>query len=561
MSKRKATDISAGSELDDNAVAIKLHNQIFGLHEVSDHGVDQEITPILNHTPEGNRIYKRSIIFLLGAAVESCGLGPLSVEETIGNSVIFRLPSSSIDREVADKLRTAMNELISAQMPIERRNMLRSFLLQYFADKGLELTERLVRATPEVLIPCHVCETGDKAYIALAHTPIVSHMGRIKQDHFQIDVLSDPYPHFRLFHATRDTAESDFQLVRTNEPKLLDAYAKQKRWTSQLSLRSVTDINAAICQSRVSSLVQLAEASHDHQIVHIASQIGGRIGQPIEGHRPRLVLIAGPSSSGKTTFAKRLSVNLEALGVKPVVISVDSYYKAWQEIDERGMQFVDWEALGALNLDLLNDHLVQLLNGEEVDIPEYDMVTSMPKEKEHWVRTKLPAGGLIIMEGIHCLNPLLTPKVPRNDKFQIMISPLAAVAMDDVSLVSSSQVRMLRRMVRDYLFRGRTASGTLRQWPAVARGERANIFPNQNNADVVMNSSLMYEAHVLKVHAEPLLKSITPDDAEFAEARRMLGLLDRLVSMPSHTVPPQSLLREFIGGSWFYDFAGWYKNA
>ena len=244
-----------------------------------------------------------------------------------------------------------------------------------------------------------------------------------------------------------------------------------------------------------------------------------------------------------------------------MVVSVDSYYKAWQDIDSRGMQHVDWESLDSLNLAQLNEHIIDLLNGKEVLVPEYCMKTSMPMSKEHWTKTKLSEGGLIIMEGIHCLNPGLTPRVPKRDKYQIMISPLSSVIMDDLNIVSSSQVRMLRRMVRDYLFRGRSAISTLRQWPGVARGERVNIYPNQNNADVVFNSGLIYEPHVLKVFAEPLLRSVMPDAAEYAEAQRLLTMLNRLVAMPSTLIPPQSLLCEFVGGSWFYDFAGMYKTA
>ena len=273
------------------------------------------------------------------------------------------------------------------------------------------------------------------------------------------------------------------------------------------------------------------------------------------------MLIAGPSSSGKTTFAKRLCVSLETIGLKPIVISVDSYYRGWKILDPRGKEYVDWEALQSLNLEMLNENLTDLLAGQEVLIPEYDMTHSLPMDRSHWTKTRLPVGGLIIMEGIHCLNPELTASVAASDKFRIMISPLSAIVLDDLNIISSTQVRKLRRMVRDYLYRGRSALRTLQQWPSVVAGERKNIYPNQHNADMVMNSGLSYEVHVLKVFAEPLLRSITPDVPEYVECRRLLAMLDRLVTMSVELIPPQSLLREFIGGSWYYDYSGQYKNA
>ena len=403
--------------------------------------------------------------------------------------------------------------------------------------------------------------------MALAHGVLVPTTGSMDAAHCRLAVESNPFSHFRLHHAVPNSTTGAFETTSSEEPALMQAYATRKVWGQKIGFQTVTDVNKAIAGSRTKQVIQLSEALHDHSIVSIAARIAGAPGDADavdaseSNSRPRLVLIAGPSSSGKTTFAKRLGVALETLGASPVVLSVDCYYKAWQDIDSRGMQFVDWEALASLNLELLNEHLLALMAGEEVLVPEYDMKTSMPMSQEHWTKTRVPPGGLVIMEGIHCLNPNLTPRVAKTDKFQIMISPLSALVLDDCNYISSSQVRMLRRMVRDYLFRGRSAVGTLKQWPGVARGERHNIYPNQNNADVVMNSGLIYEANVLKVFAEPLLRSVTPDLPEYAEARRLLSMLDRLVSMPAAQVPPQSLLCEFIGGSWFYDHAGMYKTA
>lgn len=521
------------------------------------------LAPVSRTSPAGTRVYKRSIAFVLGAATQRMSLGPVVVMESIGASFHFRLPNAPLNQETADALSGAIRALIGECVPIVKRSVPRGLAIAHFTARQSEHTLALVKATCEEAISCHVCDAGNGQgeFMSLAHSPVVPNTKFVDPAHFAIDIVNEPFPHFRLHHAVTCVKTGSFGLNRCQEIILTQAYAIRKAWGGQLQLNTVTSVNAAIAANRVKSVVQLSEALHDQQIVSIATRIAGAPGEVSTTTRPRLVLIAGPSSSGKTTFAKRLGVALETLGALPVVISVDCYYKAWTEIDSRGMKFVDWESLQSLNLDLLNENLLDLLAGKEVLIPEYDMKTSMPMAREHWTPTKLPAGGIIIIEGIHGLNPQLTARIPRENKFQLMISPLSALVLDDMNIVSSTQVRMLRRMVRDYLFRGRSAKATLSQWPAVALGERVNIYPNQNHADAVMNSGLVYEAHVLKVFAEPLLRSITPEMDEYAEARRLLSMLDRLVTMSAELVPPQSLLREFIGGSWFYDFGGLYKNA
>lgn len=546
---------------DRSVVAVRWQNQIVGLSDAISLGGDMSVAPVSRETTEGSRIYKRSIVLLLAAAVQKTGFGPVSVEESIGSSFMFRLPKVNEPEGAIAALTEAMRSLIDSRVVISRCVVPRSELLQHFTDREAALTAEHIRGTPETSISCHSIDLGEAGrFLCLDHGTIVPHMGLIDVGHFSVATASEPYQHFRLYHAAPSAKDGKLTLSPTSEPMLLHAYRIQKKWGIQQKLQTVSNINSSIIGSRSTNLVQLSEAFHDQQVVTIATNIGGSLDAP-RLSRPRLVLIAGPSSSGKTTFAKRLCVSLETIGIRPIVISVDSYYKAWQEIDSRGMEYVDWESLHALNLELLNEQLLELMDGKEVLVPEYDMKTSMPMSKDHWQRTKLPEGGLIIMEGIHCLNPELTPRVNRANKYQIMISPLCAIAVDDLHVISSTQVRMLRRMVRDFLFRGRSASSTLKQWPGVVRGERKNIFPNQNYADVVMNSGLVYECNVLKVYSESLLKSITPDQAEFAESQRLLSLLNKLVSMPANVVPPQSLLREFIGGSWFYEYGGWYKMA
>jgi len=508
-----------------------------------------------------DRVHKRSIAFLLAAAAQRCKLGPITIMESLGYSLHFKLRCDESLESSTETLSNAMQKLVLENLGVVRKSIPRAAAIEYFTSHEATKTAELVRSHGDTHVDCYCCDLGGgDEFLALAHgqDSILSSTGMIARDHFAVELVTSPAPHLRLYYGFQEGGT--VTLKKAVEPILMQAYAVRKKWGETQHLDTVTKVNAAIAESRVKSVVQLSEALHDSQICSIAGKISGSDGCS-GSKQPRLVLIAGPSSSGKTTFAKRLCVSLETLGTNPIVISVDSYYKAWQEIDERGMQFVDWESLRSLNLELLNEHLIDLLAGREVFIPEYDMRTSMPMSKDHWTKMRLPEGGIIIMEGIHCLNPDLTPRVDREDKFQIMISPLSALAIDDLNFLSSTQVRMLRRMVRDYLFRGRSALSTLKQWPGVALGERVNIYPNQNFADVVMNSALPYEVHILKVFAEPLLKTISPELPEYDEARRLLSMLERVVSMPAHIIPPQSLLREFIGGSWYYEFAGHYKTA
>jgi uridine kinase len=516
-------------------------------------------------TPEGYRTYKRSIVFLLAAAAQKLHLGA-TVEESVGPSFVFRLKKDdAAPVTVARDLTETMKELIAQNIPIVNENIPREKLLEYFAEPGAEYSLAFVQAQSSPTISCHTVSSNGQKLTTIRHFDLLRSTGEINPEHFAVSAETKPFAHFRLFHASINSS-NELELIpsdnQRDESTLLNAYAGRKAWGKRLGLNTVVGINKYVTDSKVKQLIQYSEGIYDHQVASITSRISGSgDSNSADTVAPRLILIAGPSSSGKTTFAKRLCVSLETAGLCPVVISVDSYYKAWQEIDSRGMQFVDWESLQSLRLSLLNEHLVDLLAGKEVLVPEYDMRTSMPMSQDHWIKTKLPEGGLIIMEGIHCLNPELTARIPRNEKFHIMISPLSSVIVDDLTIQSSSQIRMLRRIVRDFLFRGRSAIGTLRQWPAVALGERNNIYPNQIFADVVMNSGLAYEASVLKIFAEPLLKTIMPDQPEYNEARRLLAMLETVVSMSSEFIPPQSLLREFVGGSWFYEYAGMYKTA
>merc|ERR1719401_1176007 len=377
---------------------------------------------------------------------------------------------------------------------------------------------------------------------------------KVPKDSFKITAFKDGFflEHFRCDSISGEAKH--WQYAESASNLLYNEYVSRLQWAQAVDLHSVAHLNKSIREGHSKRIIQAVEANCDRQFVELANQVKERTGV-------KLLLIAGPSSSGKTTFAKRLQVQLEALGYKPFVLSVDNFYKAWQDITSEGPHKVDWESLDSLNLKQLNEVLLTLLEGKEALIPEYDMKVSMPADKSHWTSMQLhPNGkGMIIMEGIHCLNPALTPAVPKEQKFNIAIAPIPALQLDAVHVLSGTTIRMLRRMVRDYLNRGRPVLTTLRQWPAVVAGEVNNISPHQCHADAVMNSEIGYEMCVLKVHAEPLLKTVRPTEKEYSEVLRLLQTLEHFIALPTNIIPPQSLMREFIGGSWYYDYGGWYK--
>jgi len=387
----------------------------------------------------------------------------------------------------------------------------------------------------------------------LPRAPVLLNTDKVPKDSYKITKFKDGFflEHFRCEagvskHWQYETAASDL---------LYNEYMSRLEWAQAVDLHSIANLNKSIREGQSKKIIQAVEANCDRQFVELASQVKAR-------SNVKLLLIAGPSSSGKTTFAKRLQVQLEALGYKPFVLSVDSFYKAHTEITSGGPSKVDWEALDSLNLEQLNNVILALMAGKEAVIPEYDMKTSMPADESQWTKAKLDPNGrsMIIMEGIHCLNPALTPAVPKDQKFQIAIAPIPALQLDAVHVLSGTTIRMLRRMVRDYLNRGRPVLATLRQWPSIANGEVNNIYPHQHNADAVMNSEIGYEMCVLKVHAEPLLKTVRSTEKEYSEVKRLLSTLEQFHALPTNIIPPQSLLREFVGGSWYYDYGGWYKD-
>jgi uridine kinase len=329
-----------------------------------------------------------------------------------------------------------------------------------------------------------------------------------------------------------------------DSPKIFSVYNEYKKWGSIVEVRSVGELNARISNRTIKDYIRIAEAFQGRKLVDIAEKIYEK------RDALKVILIAGPSSSGKTTSAKRLAIELMVMGIKPIAISLDDYYMGTEKTprDEKGEP--DYECLEALDVPYLNQQLLALFAGEEVTLPVYDFKTGRRKETGG-KKIRMDRRTMLIVEGIHGLNDALTPAIKRELKFKLYVSALTQLNLDDHNRIPTSDNRLLRRMVRDYQFRSKDAAGTIKMWPNVQRGERQHLFPFQNSADAAFNSALDYELAVLKFYADPLLRVVRPGCPEYAEAARLLSFLENFAPIPPQYVPGTSILREFIGESEF----------
>ena len=328
-----------------------------------------------------------------------------------------------------------------------------------------------------------------------------------------------------------------------DSPKISGTFMEQMRWCQLMEVSNVADLNNSIVEGKFGDLIRINEALHEKKIAQIADQIYHKM------DKVKVVLIAGPSSSGKTSFANRLCIQLRALGVKPHKVSLDDYFINREDtpLDENGKK--NFERIEALDLKLLNDDLKKIIAGEKVELPFYNFVTGKREYNGDFVQ--LGEGEILVMEGIHGLNDRLTPEIPAENKFKIFISAITQLNIDDHNRISTSDSRLIRRMVRDFQFRGRSAATTISSWNEVTQGEEDNIFPFQENADAVFNSATLYELSVLKQYAEPQLFAIDPSMPEYVTAKRLIKFLGYFLAAPGLEIPNNSLIKEFVGGSCF----------
>ncbi len=513
------------------ALGVSVQGRTLSLATAAQDGVQAHV--LTYHDEEGRRIYERTLqmVFLVAANRVIPGRR-VRFEHSFGEGLFVRLPKTTVTRQLVARLEREMREIVEADMPIPMTACTKEEANAYFAETGQTDKLRLLRYRSFENFRFYELE-GLKEYFYGEMAPST---GCVKV--FQLRLYL-PGVLLRMPHEQTPEKVAPFR----DMPKLMRTFGETGRFNGMIGCENAADINEMIERRSFREFIRVCEALHERTIENIADQIV-RSGA-------RVVLIAGPSSSGKTTFAHRLSIALRVLGLRPMKLSLDDYYRdrADLPLEEDGRP--DLERLDALDVPLLDEHLVRLLQGEAVEAPEFDFVRGVRAEKTHTLR--VAADQPIVIEGIHGLNDALTESVPRELKFKIYISALTMLNLDDHNRIRTTDARLLRRIVRDYQFRGTRPEDTMLMWPSVRRGEENYIFPYQEEADAMFNSALPYELPILKRYAYPMLCEIGPEKECYTLARRLVKFLNYIRAADvEDEIPIDSILREFIGGCCFY---------
>ncbi len=493
---------------------------------------DGKLELIDTFSKEGMKIYARTLIYIMGKAFEK--LYPsqkLTVEYQLGNAMFCVCDNMKITKEFIENMTGEIQNIIDKDLRIQKVIMNRQEAEEFFSKTDTSKGRLQFDLTDNQKIYMYYCED----YFNYCYGTMANRTGAIEK--FEIIKYFDG---FLLRYPSSKHPKSISEFVPTK--KLSWALEEYERIHRVLEANTVYKLNKAIKEDKIKDVIMLAEALHEKKIANIADDIAKR-------ENVKMVLIAGPSSSGKTTFAQRLGIQLRLNGIKPITISVDNYFVERPDTprDENGDY--DFESIEAIDLKLFNDHLVKLLNGEPVEMPHFDFHDGTKKYNGDIL--KLDDDEILVIEGIHCLNDRLTSQIAKEEKYKVYISALTVLNMDRYNRISTTDTRLIRRIVRDYQFRGYTAKHTLDTWASVNRGEERNIFPYQEDADKIFNTSLIYELNALKNVAKPLLEAIPKDDKDYAEANRLLNMLRYFDPIPSEEVPTNSLLKEFLGGGAF----------
>lgn len=527
-----AKEILEKFNLDVNTLAgIKINNEVCSLSQKIE--FDANIEPVYFNSTEGAAIYRRSLCLLLATAAHKLFPGKrLLVGHSLGYGYYYTIDSENkITNDDIENLKAQMFALVEKNIEITQKYVSYSQATELLENLGLIETRKQLNYLCKSKILLNNLDDFSDIYFG----PLVLTTGVLKT--FDLIKYQDGFL-LRFPSSKNPDKLTEFEDV----PQLFNVYKKYKEWGKRLGVTSTASLNEIVSKRKTKEFIDITETLQAKQIADIADKIHER-------KSVKVVLIAGPSSSGKTTTSKKLSMQLKVLGYQPKVIELDTYYLNRGETPKDENGDYDYECLEALDVKQLNEDLVNLFAGKEVKLPSYNFAEG--KRFYSGKVTKLEENDILIMEGIHGLNDKLTPLIPKEQKFKIYLSALTQLNLDDHNRIPTSDNRLIRRIVRDSQFRGKTAAETISMWPSVQRGEKLHIFPFQCKADVMLNTALDYELAVLKVYALPLLQCVTPLQKEYAEASRLISFLENFSPIPVTNVPGQSIIREFVGGSEF----------
>lgn len=513
-------------------VSARVNNKVEGMHYRVYNSKDVEFLDM--NSASGSRAYTRTLFFVLCKAVQDIYPNTdvvIDIPVSNGFYVDIRLGRPVVDEDV-NILRRRMLEIIDSKMPIRRFTVPTEEAIALFQEKGDVEKVKLLRTSGSIYTTYY--KIGE--YVDYYYGTLLTNTSQLYL--FGLEKYYDG-----MLLRIPSVSNPDELGEMTRQDKMFDIFKEHHRWQEILGIRTVGDFNQAIDAGHATDIINISEALQEKKLAKIAEEIASRKGV-------KLVLLAGPSSSGKTTSCKRLSIQLAVNGLKPLQISLDDYFVDRDKTPKDENGDFDFESIYALNLDLLNEQFNALFRGEEVELPKYDFPSG--KSVKSGKMLKLEPNNVLVVEGIHALNPELTAHVPEEQIFRVYASALTTILLDNHNYIPTTDNRLLRRIIRDYKYRGVSAQETIRRWPSVRAGENKWIFPFQENADAMLNTAMLYELSVLKMQAEPLLQQVPENCEEFAEAYRLLKFLKYFKGIPYNNLPPTSLLREFLGGSSFH---------
>ena len=513
-------------------VSARVNNKVEGMHYRVYNSKDVEFLDMT--TASGSRAYTRTLFFVLCKAVQDIYPATdvvIDIPVSNGFYVDIRLGRPVVDEDV-NIIRRRMQEIIDARMPIRRFTVPTEDAITLFQEKGDVEKVKLLKTSGSIYTTYY--KIGE--YVDYYYGTLLTNTSQL-----YLFGLEKYYDGMLLRIPSLKNPDELGEMTR--QDKMFDIFKEHHRWQEILGIRTVGDFNQAIDAGHATDIINISEALQEKKLAKIAEEIASRKGV-------KLVLLAGPSSSGKTTSCKRLSIQLAVNGLKPLQISLDDYFVDRDKTPKDENGDFDFESIYALNLDLLNEQFNALFRGEEVELPKYDFPSG--KSVKSGKKLKLEPNNVLVVEGIHALNPELTAHVPEEQIFRVYASALTTILLDNHNYIPTTDNRLLRRIIRDYKYRGVSAQETIHRWPSVRAGENKWIFPFQENADAMLNTAMLYELSVLKMQAEPLLQQVPENCEEFAEAYRLLKFLKYFKGIPYNNLPPTSLLREFLGGSSFH---------